>query len=1058
MKKDIYPIAGGLLLAALSSLRTDAAANTWNNGSGDSLWNLTSANWTSPAIWSDGGDALFGAAGAGTVNLGEPISAASLTFAAPGYTITGGISGNPLTLLGSAPGITANANVDIATTLEGTSGLTIQGNSVVTLLGDTETGNHFTGGTFVKSGTLVLRVQKATTAGVEYGVDTIEAIDAGATVRLGTVNDGLDTATSNSRSANGQITIGGSVTPHRLNLTGGTFDTNGDDNQNQVPQPSGTGTIINTSATSRGIIKFTGFGETTTFSGNIKDGGTTITRAFSGPGYQMSVDSQSGSAGTLILAGSNSFSGFLRIGNGGTIKLSGEGTLGYPAPINCPARQIIQNNGTVDLNGTSQKTGFYNAGAGAFVVNSAAGTLSTLTLCFNCTNLTVPSQGGINCNLADSPGRIGIVKEGIAIQPLNGAANTYSGDTVVNDGTLRIDQAGAVSPNSIYRLSTAKGTLQLNYAGDAVVRGLYINGVRKPAGTYSASTAPISGTGTITVPPPNTWSNASGDSLWNLTSANWTSPAIWSDGGDALFGAAGAGTVNLGEPISAASLTFAAPGYTITGGISGNPLTLLGSAPGITANANVDIATTLEGTSGLTIQGNSVVTLLGDTETGNHFTGGTFVKSGTLVLRVQKATTAGVEYGVDTIEAIDAGATVRLGTVNDGLDTATSNSRSANGQITIGGSVTPHRLNLTGGTFDTNGDDNQNQVPQPSGTGTIINTSATSRGIIKFTGFGETTTFSGNIKDGGTTITRAFSGPGYQMSVDSQSGSAGTLILAGSNSFSGFLRIGNGGTIKLSGEGTLGYPAPINCPARQIIQNNGTVDLNGTSQKTGFYNAGAGAFVVNSAAGTLSTLTLCFNCTNLTVPSQGGINCNLADSPGRIGIVKEGIAIQPLNGAANTYSGDTVVNDGTLRIDQAGAVSPNSDFRLSTVKGTLNLNYAGTAPVKRLFINGHELPNGTYGASTAPISGTGFIEVTASTAVTTPPTLGFTITPGGGGGGAGSLSFSWTGGFKLQYQVDATGAGLTGNWTDYPGGNTGSVNVPVSKDNSGAYFRLTPLQ
>jgi autotransporter-associated beta strand protein len=540
----------------------------------------------------------------------------------------------------------------------------------------------------------------------------------------------------------------------------------------------------------------------------------------------------------------------------------------------------------------------------------------------------------------------------------------------------------------------------------------------------------------------NTWLNTDGDFNWN--SWNWAEPLAWIDGDDAVFGTNGIGAINISAPVTARNLTFNSAGYSITN----TALTLIGTTPTITANADVTIATSLLGTNGLTVQGSSNVTLLG----ANSYTGGTFVKNGTLILRSTNANASGTPYAVDSIEAIDPGAVVQFGTVNDGLDTSTSNVRPPNGQITTAGSVSPHRLNLTGGTYDTNGDDNQDQVPQPSGDGTIINTSPYARGILKFVSYGQTTTFSGQIKDGGATIPRANNGPGHQMNVDSQGGTAGTLILAGSNSFSGFIRIGNNGTIQLSGAGTLGYPT-VSSPLRQVIQNNGVMDLNGTSQKTGYYYTGnsGSARITNTAIGTLSILTVGFNSTNqATFTNSGvskGIQTDIQDDPvtgGLIGLTKEGSCVQPLGlsgpGTApvNNYHGDTTVDDGTLLVFSPGAISPNSIYRLSTSRGTLNLDYTGTVDVRGLFINGVSQTNGVYGSTTAPITGPGFIRVIGNLEHTQ---------------SANSITFTWVANSKLQSATNS----ITGPWFDYPDGGASGVTVPIDPANKSVFFRLAPL-
>ena len=516
MKKHRYLIATGMLLAALAPLQTHAAANTWT-GAGSSYWDTTTANWTSPTTWVQGGDAVFNATGAGEITLGEGITVSNMTFNAAGYQITG--MGSLLT----NSVVTAYASNNLAATISGPQSLTIQGTGTTVLLGDTlqNYANNFTGGTYVRGGNLILRAAGVNTSDSSYyGVGNIEAIDTGATVQIGTLNDGSDPdgGTSNIRPADGQILRGGNF--GRLNLTGGTFDNRGDNNGIQYPPPEGTGTIINTSPYQRAVMKLNrNDGGTFVFNGQIKDGGVTITKTNGGPGYQQNID-MNGGVFTLVLGGSNSFTGFIRLSSGGTnnmIILTNAGTLGYPAPINCPGRQILMNSGTINLNGTSQKVGYVYTGNGAdsIITNSAPCTVSTLTACYNCTNL-VPYNGaatprGIRCGLLDDPttgGTLALTKEGVALQPIGvyaadvGSAlpNNYHGDTTVNNGILQVLSTSGISPNSAYRLNTTQGKLQLDYAGTTNVRQLWINGVQQPNGVYgSAQTTAITGAGTITV-------------------------------------------------------------------------------------------------------------------------------------------------------------------------------------------------------------------------------------------------------------------------------------------------------------------------------------------------------------------------------------------------------------------------------------------------------------------------------------------------------------------------------------------------------------------------------
>jgi fibronectin-binding autotransporter adhesin len=54
-----------------------------------------------------------------------------------------------------------------------------------------------------------------------------------------------------------------------------------------------------------------------------------------------------------------------------------------------------------------------------------------------------------------------------------------------------------------------------------------------------------------------------------------------------------------------------------------------------------------------------------------------------------------------------------------------------------------------------------------------------------------------------------------------------------------------------------------------------------------------------------------------------------------------------------------------------------------------------------------------------------------------------------------SLDFSWTGTFKLQSQTNSLSVGLSNNWSDYPGGGSSPVTVPVNPAAPAVFFRLS---
>ena len=201
-------MAGAALLAALAPLQTRAAINTWTAATDTSWTTNVISNWTSPTNWVNGNDAVFGATGAGAVSITDfNVTANSVTFDAPGYTLNetiqfAGPGGNSqLTLTGIAT-ITNKADTTISAPIVGTSGLTIRSVDALTnltLIGDVGFGiaNSYSGGTFIRSGTVTLRAKGVNSGGglpVSCALNGIDALDAGATVRWGVTYSALPPA------------------------------------------------------------------------------------------------------------------------------------------------------------------------------------------------------------------------------------------------------------------------------------------------------------------------------------------------------------------------------------------------------------------------------------------------------------------------------------------------------------------------------------------------------------------------------------------------------------------------------------------------------------------------------------------------------------------------------------------------------------------------------------------------------------------------------------------------------------------------------------------------
>lgn len=122
---------------------------------------------------------------------------------------------------------------------------------------------------------------------------------------------------------------------------------------------------------------------------------------------------------------------------------------------------------------------------------------------------TVTLSGGV-------AGSAGLVKAGSGILALAGSSS-YSGNTTVNGGTLKLSQANAVNDSSTVTIA-AGAVLELDFAGEDTVLSLVLGGVAQANGVYDASNSggAITGTGAIRVftpPPPVPSSNASLASL-----------------------------------------------------------------------------------------------------------------------------------------------------------------------------------------------------------------------------------------------------------------------------------------------------------------------------------------------------------------------------------------------------------------------------------------------------------------------------------------------------------------------------------------------------------------
>jgi autotransporter-associated beta strand protein len=232
---------------------------------------------------------------------------------------------------------------------------------------------------------------------------------------------------------------------------------------------------------------------------------------------------------------------------------------------------------------------------------------------------------------------------------------------------------------------------------------------------------------------------------------------------------------------------------------------------------------------------------------------------------------------------------------------------------------------------------------------------------------GATLNVSGMISGGGSAINKT---------------GAGTLIFSGNNTYSGATTI-SAGTLRLGAANVI-----PNGAGKGNVSIAGTLDLNGNSETI---NGLSGVGMVDGMSG---TPTLIVGDNNQTSTFDGVIK----DTAGSLSIVKMGTGTLTLSGA-NSYSGDTVVSNGTFNLTgslssavtvqggkfsgtgtvnnnlsiNGGIHAPGSSPGVTTVKSNYVLNAGGTLQIE---INGtapgtqYDQVNLTSSSSTVTLAGT----------------------------------------------------------------------------------------
>ena len=594
-------------------------------------------------------------------------------------------------------------------------------------------------------------------------------------------------------------------------------------------------------------------------------------------------------------------------------------------------------------------------------------------------------------------------------------ANSYSGLTIINSGTVQIgnvNASGALGTGAV----TNNGTLAFDRTdGIGVANDLH--------GTGSLI---YNGTGSVT---PTSVNN-------DYTGSTVVNNGILYATTSAAFGQSSGTTVNNGGQVYiTANVNIGAEPMTLAGVGDGNGALRKGGAGATTYGGALTLSsnTTIVVDGGATLTLTNVAGIAGASNALVIVGGGTLTLGGPVSLGTNALTASVATLNLNRTNFYSGGTTLTAGIVN-----VNTNGALGSGPVTA---TTTGRFVIGTGLNITN-----------SFTATTVNPGAA-------TGFlmtpdntnGTVTTVSGPIGFNDIAISGGhFAGPtssGYLNvpGVITMPASIPMVIRLGNLRFSG----GSGSYYTeiqpRANTTSIGANNGIATNAVMDLAANGAAyfDLNGFSQRlAGLKNtitpANAGiSFVTNSSA-TAGTLTLDLGTGNSF--SFGGHivgNQSLVMASGQ----------QVLTGT-NNYTGNTTVNGGTLEL-ALPTLFTNSTVSVAN-GATLQLDFSETNTVAAFVSNGVSQVAGVYSAATSSpyITGSGYLLVQSSG-----PTLPGIITNSLSGN---TLSLTWPAGqgWRLIGQTNGLTTGLGTNWGTVTGGSDGSISITIDPNKPTVFYRL----
>jgi autotransporter-associated beta strand protein len=849
----------------------DLSSSVWNNGTVDVPWTQTSA--TAPLNSS----VFAGADGTYAVNLGADVATSLLTFNASGYTFSAAtphtITGIPQFIVAAGKTVTVGSNV------------TVTGNSGSFFLDQPNVSNNVGGTLIIENGGLV----QGTAATVSLsGKSSTVTVNSGGTLRA-TLN-----TTGGMINISQPASTGGSAT---LNVNGGTVTTAAGNmvvaNANTGGSATGTLNVTGGTVTLGGaaalVIAGGSSAATTTATGTVNQSGGTITTGTGGVSMGLL------SAGTNAIAVYNLDGGtlvtpkiFKNVGsatlnfNGGTIRPTASNATFLQG---LDAANVKAGGAVFDTNGFNITVAQPLLAAGGGLTKQGAGTL-TLTGANTYTGATAVNAGtlqvdgslaaGSTVNVAGNATLTGIGL--ISGTVVASSASHINPGTTTSTGTLNV---GGLTLNSgavlDYELGGSSDQINVTSAGGLTINGAGINLFA------TGGLLPFTSTGTFTL---IDYNGTFSGSLSNLTIANARAGKTYTLQND---------TVNTAITMTVADLTSewnnnAGTGLWTTSGNwtaaipnSVNANALFGQLTGggtVQVNGPKTVgALTFDNSSGYMISGGAgdLITLSTGTVvpaglnviSGNHTIAAPLALSNDLLATIAPGSTLGVSGNI-------SGATKNVSVVGGGTLMLTGANTYA--ATSVGNTVSGGTLQIGDG--GTSGNIGSGDVTIAAASNLAFNRS-------------DTVTVANNIGGAAGTVTQMGSG---------------TLVLSGNNTFGTTA----GGLVVIAGTVKAGSATGLNGSIATV--NNGVLDLNGFNVTLGGLAGTPGGTVTDNSVGAGTT--------TLTVNQAGNLNFSgaIANSASKtVALTKTGAGNLTLDDtAANTFTGLTTVTGGTLTLSKSG--------------------------------------------------------------------------------------------------------------------------------------------